>query len=84
MLPEHQGESAMTKSATNGHDPANDPILGRHEVAQARKISVATLDRMVAAGIFPAPIRLSARRVGWRRSVAMNYSVAATTTPKAA
>jgi predicted DNA-binding transcriptional regulator AlpA len=40
-------------------------FVGRAEVAEALSVSVKTLDRMVADGRFPRPVRLSPNRVGW-------------------
>jgi len=42
-------------------------IFYRPEVEQLCRISRATIYRLVAAGKFPAPIRVGFRRVAWRR-----------------
>ena len=55
MLPDqHAGESLQ--------------VLSRRQVAAVLGVSAATLGRMVHRGEFPAPIRLSRGRVGWRRA----------------
>ena len=43
-------------------------VLSRRQVAALLGVSAATLGRMVHRGEFPAPIRLSRGRVGWRRA----------------
>jgi prophage regulatory protein len=49
-------------------DDDDDEIWNRREVAQAATISASTIDRLLKQQAFPAPIRLSKRRVGWRAS----------------
>ena len=43
--------------------------VGYREVAAARGVSRRTLERMVRAGTFPCPQRLSPGRVGWPAEV---------------
>lgn len=43
-----------------------DRILRISEVCKLTGLSRATIYRLKAAGDFPAPVRLSARAVGWR------------------
>lgn len=43
-------------------------ILARKHVVELTNLSRSTIDRGVAAGTFPPPIPLSARRVGWLES----------------
>jgi len=45
-----------------------DPVLSRATVAETLGVSSATLWRMCRDNILPDPIKISARRVGWRRS----------------
>lgn len=45
-----------------------DRILGIDEVVRLSGLSPATVWRAIKAGTFPAPVRISARRVGWRAS----------------
>ncbi len=40
-------------------------ILRKPAVSAVTGLSISSLDRMVAAGQFPRPIRLSQRTVGW-------------------
>lgn len=46
----------------------NDRLIRRAEAAAFLAVGVSTLDRMVGDGRLPAPIKLSARIVGWRES----------------
>ena len=41
-------------------------IIRRREVEAATGMSRSSIYRMVAAGEFPAPVKLSARSVGWK------------------
>lgn len=50
-----------------------DPIMNKRRTAQETNLSTATIDRLRISGDFPAPIKLSARRVGWRRSTIMAW-----------
>jgi len=45
-----------------------NPLLNRLEAAAYCGLSATTIDRMRAAGEFPAPIQLTKRRVAWRRT----------------
>jgi prophage regulatory protein len=45
-----------------------DPILNKSGVVALIGLSKATIDRQILAGTFPKPLKLSQRRVGWRRS----------------
>lgn len=48
---------------------AIDPLLNAREVRLALgSISASTLWRMTTDGKFPRPLRVSERRIGWRRS----------------
>jgi predicted DNA-binding transcriptional regulator AlpA len=42
-------------------------LLTKREVARLVGLSVRTIERYVALGLFPQPIRLSRRCVRWRR-----------------
>jgi prophage regulatory protein len=46
-----------------------DRILRRPEVERLTGLSRATIYRQVQAGNFPAPIKLTARLIGWRYGV---------------
>jgi predicted DNA-binding transcriptional regulator AlpA len=46
-----------------------DPWLNKRETAAHRGVSIATLDRMVARGLFPRGEMVSPGRRGWRLSV---------------
>ncbi|WP_032688864.1 AlpA family phage regulatory protein [Pseudomonas syringae] len=46
----------------------NDRLIRRAEAASFLAIGVSTLDRMIADGRLPEPVRLSTRVVGWRES----------------
>jgi prophage regulatory protein len=43
-------------------------ILRRHQVEQTIGLSRSTLYTMMAEGIFPKPVKLGKRAVGWRAS----------------
>lgn len=60
-----QASAGLTLTALVG---GADPILNKKEAASLVGISVATLDREVAAGRFPKSLVLSVRRRGWRAS----------------
>lgn len=45
-----------------------DSLLNRKQTATVASVSVATWDRMTAAGKTPAPVRLSAGAIRFRRS----------------
>jgi prophage regulatory protein len=51
-----------------GRTANDDRVLTRHETASLTGISLATLDREIKRRRFPAPIKPSARRVGWLAS----------------
>lgn len=42
------------------------PLLPLHEVIRATSLSKATIYRLLQKSAFPAPLRLSPRRVAWR------------------
>lgn len=46
--------------------PSTSRLLSIDEVIHALGISKPTLYRGIRSGILPAPVRISARRVGWR------------------
>lgn len=48
-------------------------IMRRPDVAQALGISIPTLDRWQAKGIFPRPIQLGPQAVGWRKTVVLDW-----------
>ena len=48
-------------------------LLGRLELAALLDLHPASLDRAVQAGRVPPPIRISARRVHWRRDQIMAW-----------
>jgi prophage regulatory protein len=43
-----------------------DRFLSKKQVSELIGVSRATIDRMVKAGTFPHPQKISRRRVGWR------------------
>jgi excisionase family DNA binding protein len=51
---------------------AKDLLTGR-DVADRLSISIRTLQRMVARGQFPRPIRFSRKWVRWKRSEVDSY-----------
>ena len=51
-------------------------LLGRIELAALLGLSAASLDRGVRAGRIPAPIRISARRVHWRKEAILAWLAA--------
>ncbi|EBQ8802802.1 AlpA family phage regulatory protein [Escherichia coli] len=44
----------------------NVQLISKIDVLKLYPVSRATLARQVKAGIFPAPVRIGARRVAWR------------------
>lgn len=46
-----------------------DPWLFKDEVSARTRLSYSTIERSIRSGLFPAPVKLSARRVAWRESV---------------
>ena len=50
-----------------------DPILDKSLAATLADLSVSTLDRLRKNKLFPQPLKLSARRVGWRLSTVQNW-----------
>jgi prophage regulatory protein len=50
-----------------GYNPAADIVAPRH-LPDAAGISTTTAWRLRKRGLFPAPVRLSPGRVGWRKS----------------
>ena len=55
----------MTKLAKIPADKTLPQFVGKRDVASALGVSIKTLDRRVADGEFPRPVKLSANRVGW-------------------
>jgi excisionase family DNA binding protein len=53
--------------ATPPHQTAGRDLLTKQEVARLLKVSVRTIERHVALGKLPQPIRLSQRCIRWRR-----------------
>lgn len=49
-------------------NPTTPPVMTPAQVAARLGVSLPTLRRSVREGIVPAPIRLSARRIGWPAS----------------
>ncbi len=46
----------------------DDPIMVMTEITAASRLSRWTIIRKVKAGTFPAPMRLSEGRIGWKKS----------------
>ncbi len=59
----------MAKTA-KGNTESQEPTLfmTASEVARALRIGRSTLDQMVGRGVFPAPIRFTAKTVRWPRA----------------
>jgi predicted DNA-binding transcriptional regulator AlpA len=51
-------------------------LIGRVALAALLDLSPASLDRAVQAGRIPAPIRISARRVHWRKNEILTWLAA--------
>ena len=51
----------------------SDIILRRTQVEQIIGLSRSTIYSMMSHGLFPKPIRLGQRAVGWRQSVIMEW-----------
>lgn len=45
-----------------------DPVLRLSEISQLLSRSASSINRDRRLGVFPSPIRLGPRAVGWRRS----------------
>jgi len=52
-------------SAPEPELPSDDTMLKAKDVVRITGVSLATLKRKVLSGDFPAPMRLSPRRIGW-------------------
>lgn len=48
--------------------PLNDVFLRRKTVEEITALKKSTIYRLISQGMFPAPIKLTAFAVGWRRS----------------
>jgi len=48
-------------------ETASSPLFGTREVAAFLAVSQRTIERMVASGEFPPPIRISPGRTRWRQ-----------------
>ncbi|KAB1078397.1 helix-turn-helix transcriptional regulator [Methylobacterium soli] len=46
----------------------NDRLIRRAEAAAFLSVGTSTLDRMIADGRLPRPLKISTRIVGWRES----------------
>lgn len=46
----------------------DDPIMVMTEITAASRLSRWTIIRKIKAGTFPAPLRLSEGRIGWKKS----------------
>ncbi|MGR3782967.1 MAG: helix-turn-helix transcriptional regulator [Albimonas sp.] len=51
----------------------SDRILRRPEVERAIGLSASTLYKMMEDGLFPRPLRIGRRAVGWPESVVRNW-----------
>lgn len=60
--------TANTAASTSVAD-SGDAIDRKPVVAARIGVSVRTLERMAKDGEFPSPVRVSAGRIGWKRSV---------------
>jgi DNA-binding transcriptional MerR regulator len=49
--------------------PSRDPLLTPQEVACLLRCSIRTLQRYVAQGLLPPPIRFTSQKCFWRKSV---------------
>ena len=49
-----------------GTDIEGERLMRRDEVLHLCGISKSTLDEMVRTGVFPRPVRINQRAVGWR------------------
>lgn len=47
------------------HEPQDDTMLNIREVERLTGLSESTIERRIRKGVFPAPVKLSARRIGW-------------------
>ena len=57
--------SSSPAAANKGGRPRKNVVLAPADVADATSLSRRQIQDLVADGAFPAPIRLSERRVGW-------------------
>ena len=51
----------------------NERLLRRDEVLRLTGLSKSTLNKMVKAGTFPAPVRIGTRAVAWRESEVLEW-----------
>ena len=66
-------DGTTTKRAVELVSGRADTILNKKLVATMIGVSASTLDRMVKAGTFPHPQKISPRRVGWRFSTVQDW-----------
>jgi predicted DNA-binding transcriptional regulator AlpA len=53
--------------------PEPDPLLTADEVARRLRCSIRTIQRYVAQGLLPEPIRLSAQKCLWRETAILAF-----------
>jgi prophage regulatory protein len=59
-----------------------EKLLKRSEVVALTGLSRSTIDRKVRTGTFPAPLRISQRRVAWRASEVLTWLSEQRPTPR--
>jgi prophage regulatory protein len=58
------------------NDQSSDPLLRKADVAARCAVHFATLDRWVAAGTFPAPLRFGPKTLVWKTSTVQSWLAA--------
>lgn len=56
------------------HTKINDRILRRPEVERLTGLRKSTIYHLMDAGLFPRPIKLGSRAVGWRKAELREWS----------
>lgn len=64
-LPPCDGDEVEDPALLHAAIPADDTVLDASEVVRLTGVSLSTLKRMVIAGRFPKPQRISERQIGW-------------------
>jgi predicted DNA-binding transcriptional regulator AlpA len=72
-LRHHSGSGACMASHSHRSPLGDEALLREAQVCEALCISRATLKRLIAKGLFPAPFRITPRVTVWRLSAVRAY-----------
>lgn len=76
--PIHNSQPGTTKPQSGFDTRPDSSFVRQSHVLEVVPFSAATLWRMVRAGTFPAPVKLSARVTAWRCSAVREWMTAQT------